>query len=237
MGWCVEEMLLLSFAFNQTCILPRKVSPSPNAKLREFVSLTSASDRSIIVWRMVDVTSPLHVPMATKPQAIAAIPMTWKTVWLFYKRSRPAMNVKLNILTSKFDFGSARTGRIRDNTSCLLEPAYARPSLGKKKSNDTIFSVSDTDKNESDFTQQESNLWPSIYWSRCSTTELQRTRWSKNNLTHLSPGQSEKKCFFLLPDQLLTRLAFATASPIIRSGTLESKVHVEVLIQVVAGNQ
>lgn len=42
------------------------------------------------------------------------------------------MNVKLNILTSKFDFGSARTGRIRDNTSCLLEPAYARPSLGKK---------------------------------------------------------------------------------------------------------
>lgn len=68
------------------------------------------------------------------------------------------MNVKLNILTSKFDFGSARTGRIRDNTSCLLEPAYARPSLGKKKSNDTIFSVSDTDKNESDFTQQESNL-------------------------------------------------------------------------------
>lgn len=59
----------------------------------------------------------------------------------------------------------------------------------------------------------------------------------KNNLTHLSPGQSEKKCFFLLPDQLLTRLAFATASPIIRSGTLESKVHVEVLIQVVAGNQ
>ena len=69
------------------------------------------------------------------------------------------MNVKLNILTSKFDFGSARTGRIRDNTSCLLEPAYARPSLGKKKkSNDTIFSVSDMDKNESDFTQQESNL-------------------------------------------------------------------------------
>lgn len=131
MGWCVEEMLLLSFAFNQTCILPRKVSPSPNAKLREFVSLTSASDRSIIVWRMVDVTSPLHVPMATKPQAIAAIPMTWKTVWLFYKRSRPAMNVKLNILTSRFDFGSARTGRIRDNTSCLLEPAYARPSLEK----------------------------------------------------------------------------------------------------------
>ena len=64
-----------------------------------------------------------------------------------------------------------------------------------------------------------------------------RTRWSKNNLTHLSPGQSEKKCFFLLPDQLLTRLAFATASPIIRSGTLESKVHVEVLIQVVAGNR
>ena len=43
------------------------------------------------------------------------------------------MNVKLNILTSRFDFGSARTGRIRDNTSCLLEPAYARPSLGKKK--------------------------------------------------------------------------------------------------------
>ena len=70
------------------------------------------------------------------------------------------MNVKLNILTSKFDFGSARTGRIRDNTSCLLEPAYARPSLEIKqtnKSNETIkfFSVSDTDKNESDFTQQE----------------------------------------------------------------------------------
>ena len=132
MGWCVQELLLLSFAFNQTCILPKKVSPSPSAKLREFVSLTSASDRSIIVWRMVDVTSPLHVPMATKPQAIAAIPMTWKTVWLFYKRYRPAMNVKVNILTSRFDFGSARTGRIRDNTSCLLEPAYARPSLEKK---------------------------------------------------------------------------------------------------------
>ena len=60
------------------------------------------------------------------------------------------MNVKLNILTSKFDFGSARTGRIRDNTSCLLEPAYARPSLEKKKqtnkSNETIFSVSDKTK-------------------------------------------------------------------------------------------
>ena len=144
MGWCVEEMLLLSFAFNQTCILPRKVSPSPSAKLREFVSLTSASDRSIIVWRMVDVTSPLHVPMATKPQAIAAIPMTWKTVWLFYKRFLPAMNVKLNILTSRFDFGSARTGRIRDNTSCLLEPAYARPSLGKKKKVTTLFFLSVT---------------------------------------------------------------------------------------------
>lgn len=68
------------------------------------------------------------------------------------------MNVKLNILTSKFDFGSARTGRIRDNTSCLLEPAYARPSLEIKqtnKSNETIFSVTDTDKNESDLTQQE----------------------------------------------------------------------------------
>ena len=54
------------------------------------------------------------------------------------------MNVKLNILTSKFDFGSARTGRIRDNTSCLLEPAYARPSLGKKKKVTTLFFLSVT---------------------------------------------------------------------------------------------
>lgn len=59
--------------------LPKNVKPRPRAKFRAFVSLASVSERSIIVWSMVDVTSPLHVPIATRPQAILAIPITYAT--------------------------------------------------------------------------------------------------------------------------------------------------------------
>lgn len=79
-----EAIGMLNFSFmvqddKKKHNLPKNVKPSPKAKLRAFVSLTSVSERSIIVWSMVDVTSPLHVPMATKPQAMPAIPITCKT--------------------------------------------------------------------------------------------------------------------------------------------------------------
>ena len=147
------------------------------------------------------------------------------------------MNVKLNILTSRFDFGSARTGRIRDNTSCLLEPAYARPSLEKTNKQTKV-----TRLFFPSVTQTKMNL---ISPNRSQTCDLLVTR--ADALLLNCKGLVGAKTIQLISLQInlkksvfyffRIRLGFATPSPIIRSGTLESKVNVEVLIQVVAGNQ
>lgn len=64
-------------------MLPKKVRPRPRARFREFVSLISISLRSIMVCRIVDVTSPLHVPIAIRPADTAAIPITLKKIETF----------------------------------------------------------------------------------------------------------------------------------------------------------
>lgn len=57
--------------------LPKWLSPSPKGNQWAYESFSSVSFFSMMVWRMVEVTSPLHDPTAIIPHAIAVIPTTW----------------------------------------------------------------------------------------------------------------------------------------------------------------
>lgn len=57
-------------------ILPRWLSPRPRGSQRAYVSFSSCSLFSMMVWRMLEVTSPLHDPTAIIPHAKAVTPAT-----------------------------------------------------------------------------------------------------------------------------------------------------------------
>lgn len=58
--------------------LPRWLSPRPKGSQRAYVSFSSCSLFSMMVWTMVEVTSPLHEPTAIIPHASAVTPTTWR---------------------------------------------------------------------------------------------------------------------------------------------------------------
>lgn len=71
-----EKLCILFSRVLRKCI-PRWFSPKPKGSQRAYVSFNSCSFFSMMVWTMVEVTSPLQVPTAIIPHASAVTPTTW----------------------------------------------------------------------------------------------------------------------------------------------------------------
>lgn len=110
--------------------LPRWLRPRPRGSQRAYVSFSSCSFFSMMVWTMVEVTSPLQDPTAIIPHASAVTPTTWEIKNTYSHLIPPnteweglLLQRKTHIHTSMLDLESPMTGRSRERTSSLFEPA------------------------------------------------------------------------------------------------------------------